>query len=421
MRKCKNWLRTYAEYTSASEAPAQMHFWTGVSVLAGALQRRVWLDQRFFQWTPNFYIILVGPPGIVGKSTTLRLGHLLLNYVDGINFGPDSMTWQGLSQAMAEAKVLVPIEGTSDFIPMSCVTCSVSELGTFLRPEDKRMIDVLTDLWDGQQVTWKHKVRTSEDILIENPWLNIAGCTTPAWLRDNLSAIAIEGGLLRRVLFVFGSEKRQLTPYPAEVVIRDDFKQIEENLAHDLAWIAQLFGEYSLNKEALAWGNQWYSDLWNKRPPHLADERLGGYIATKQTHIHKLAMVLAAAQRDELVITKEDLSLANQFVTGLEHDMQIVLATIGAAPTSRHMAEMIEHIKKAGGKLNQRKLWQVCLRNMMPKEFAEASDAAVKAGYLRIIQNGQEINYHTTDEEVTPRPQTQPGEQSAEELLRSQE
>jgi len=418
MRKCENWLRTYAQYTSASEAPTQMHFWTGVSVLAGALQRRVWIDQRFFQWTPNFYIILVGPPGIVGKSTTLRLGHLLLNYVDNIHFGPDSMTWQGLSQAMAEAKTLVPLPGEEgEYLAMSCVTCSVSELGTFLRPEDKRMIDVLTDLWDGQQVTWRHKVRTSEDILIENPWLNIAGCTTPAWLRDNLSAIAIEGGLLRRVLFVFGSEKRQLTPYPAQVVIRDDFKQIEECLAQDLIWISQLFGEYYLNDEALAWGNQWYADLWNKRPPHLADERLGGYVATKQTHIHKLAIILAAAQRDELIITKEDLMLANQFVTGLEKDMQIVLATIGAAPTSRHLTEMIAHINKEGGKLNQRKLWQFCLRNMMPKEFAEASDAGVKAGYIRIIQNGTDINYHTTEEGSLTYAPSPHEDQSAKELL----
>jgi hypothetical protein len=31
---------------------------------------------------------------------------------------------------------------------------------------------------------------------------------------------------------------------------------------------------------------------------HLDDERFGGYLARKQTHIHKLAMILAAAESD---------------------------------------------------------------------------------------------------------------------------
>jgi hypothetical protein len=44
------------------------------STLAGALRRRVWLDQAYFRWHPNFYIVLVAPPGIVSKSTTAGVG-----------------------------------------------------------------------------------------------------------------------------------------------------------------------------------------------------------------------------------------------------------------------------------------------------------------------------------------------------------
>ena len=48
--------------------------------------------------------------------------------------------------------------------------------------------------------------------------------------------------------------------------------------------------------------------------------------ARKQTHIHKLAMVIAASQRDELILTAEDISLANTMVTDLEKDMPKVFA-----------------------------------------------------------------------------------------------
>ena len=58
------------EYTAPLESPDRMHFWTGVSTIAGALRRKVWIDQRYFQWTPNFYIVLAAPAGIIAKSST---------------------------------------------------------------------------------------------------------------------------------------------------------------------------------------------------------------------------------------------------------------------------------------------------------------------------------------------------------------
>jgi len=64
-RLLENWLKSYMHYSSFSEAPDKMHFWVGVSTIAGALRRRVWIDQGYFQWTPNFYIVFVSPPGIV--------------------------------------------------------------------------------------------------------------------------------------------------------------------------------------------------------------------------------------------------------------------------------------------------------------------------------------------------------------------
>jgi hypothetical protein len=92
-------------FTRASESPDAYHFWTGVGTIAGTLRRRVWLDMRHFQWTPNFCIILVGPPGVANKSTTIRIGSSLLAQVDGIHFGPQSMTWQSLIQTLEQSNI----------------------------------------------------------------------------------------------------------------------------------------------------------------------------------------------------------------------------------------------------------------------------------------------------------------------------
>ena len=180
-RLLDDWLDTYLKYSSFSEAPDRFHFWVGAWTLAGALRRRVWLEQGYFQWTPNMYLILVAPPGVVSKSTTLSIGANLLRQIQGVKFGPDAITWQALTMALAEANESVQMPDGA-WYPMSCLTIASSEFGTFFNPNDREMVDVLVSLWDGQIGTWEKRTKTQGADTIVNPWINIAACTTPGWI-----------------------------------------------------------------------------------------------------------------------------------------------------------------------------------------------------------------------------------------------
>jgi len=385
-----NWLSEYMKYTSKSESPDIFHLWTAVATIGGALRRQVWIDQRYFQWVPNFYVILVGPPGVAAKSTSVRAGLSLLEGVKGIHFGPQSMTWQSLTMSLEEASALIPYG--DKFLPMSCITCAVSELGTFLRPDDKEFMDVLVGLWDGQLETWKRTTKTQGSDTIVNPWINVIGCTTPAWLRNNFPEAMIGGGLTSRIVFVYGDKKRQLVAYPADIIDEQEYKDHAAKLVHDLCIIAEMKGPYLLDAKAKAWGSAWYENHWSTRPDHMASERYGGYIARKQTHMHKLAMVLAAAQRNELVIIEEDLIIANQMVTGLEADMAIVFEAIGIADTSKHVNEMLAYLN-AFKRMTHREIWRRMMPIMNSREFDEATQAGVKAGYIKLINDGDDLIY----------------------------
>src|SRR5690606_40860563 len=74
-------------------------------------------------------------------------------------------------------------------------------------------------------------------------------------------------------------------------------------------------------------------------PIYLASDRYSGYLARKQTHIHKLAIVLAAAQRNELEIRPEDLMTAERIMTSLEHDMAKVFESIGMRSEERRVGK----------------------------------------------------------------------------------
>lgn len=396
-RNFKNWLSAYAHYTRHSESPDLFHFWTGVWTIAGALRRQVWNDQRIFQWTPNFYIVLVGPPGITAKSTTLRLGERLLAEVDGVHFGPSSMTWQGLTDSLVESNHGVPWKDDL-LLPMSCITCSVKELGTFLRTDDKDLISALIDLWDGQLEVWKRKTRYVEgQVEIENPWINLMGCTTPAWLRDNIPEVMIGGGLISRIVFVYGEEKRRLIPYPADLYDKKLFDEEGDKLIEDLRIIAQMVGEYHLTPEAKEWGTHWYTAHWGKRPEHMISDRYGGYLARKQTHIHKLAMVIAASKRSDLYIEKVDLQFADSMVTGLEKSMQQVFESIGVVESSRSMLEMLAYVR-AYGEVEKSKLFRHLANIMSWMQFQEAIVAGVNAGYIVEKQHGNEMTVCAIEE-----------------------
>lgn len=393
-----NWLKQYAHHTRHSEAPDLFHFWTGVSTIAGALRRQVWIDQRYFQWTPNFYIILVGPAGVATKSTSIRIGFSILEQLEGVVFGPQSMTWQGLTQALEESRRDIPMSLEGDYLSMSCITCSVGELGTFLRPEDKELVDVLVHMWDGQQETWRRKLKTMSDTEIKNPWVNIIACTTPTWLRDNFTESMIGGGLTSRVVWVYGDKKRQYVAYPADMLPLKEFEDTEARLLEDLYRIAEMKGEYEITKEAKEWGTKWYKQLWEVRPRHMTSERFSGYIGRKQGHVHKLAMVVAASLRDELCITKSDLYLSNQMVTALERSMVHVFQSIGAGDVSSHVNEILAYVRAYDG-ITQKALWRHMMPIMSPREFEEATRAAIKAGYMKLMgQTYSPVKQEKSDE-----------------------
>lgn len=387
-RRLLNWLGGFIDYTGFSESPTLMHFWTGVWTLAGALRRRVWIEQGYFQWTPNVYLILVAPPGIVSKSTTLANGSKLLKQVEGIKFGPDAVTWQALTQALAEANesVLMPDQ---QYHPMSCVSIASSEFGTLFNPSDREMVDVMVSLWDGQIGVWEKRTKTQGSDRIENPWINMAACTTPGWIAGNFPEYLIGGGFTSRCLFVYAEEKRHLVAYPDDI-LPPEFKQMEEDLVHDLRIIASMAGRYTLSLDARALGTVWYEEHYTNKKKELDTPKFAGYLARKQTHIHKLAMILEAAKSDNMEIQKDTLAAAIQAVNGLEELMPKVFDLIGISGSAKFSNQILMEVK-SHKTIERTELFRLCFKTMGRQEFELGLDACLNAGYCSSTMEGTQL------------------------------
>lgn len=321
-----------------------MHFWSGVAAVAGALRRRVWLSMGYYRWCVNHYIIFVAPPGIVSKSTTVAIAMDILRKVPGVVFGPDIVTWPALVTAFAAATESFDVGG--DYHTQCALTLESSEFGNLVNPTDREMIDLLVTLWDSKQGGFSKITKNSGNDKVENPWINMIACTTPSWIAGNFPEYVIGGGFTSRCLFVYTDQKAKLVAYPI-YHIPPGMVETQGKLAADLEHIAtNLVGPYTLSKDSREWGEEWYKFHYDNPPKHLQDERFGGYLARKQTHLHKLAMILAASCRDELIIKPEDLITANEMITDLELDMPKVFARIGRTEDSIQAERFIQYVHK---------------------------------------------------------------------------
>ena len=397
-RNYPDWIRAYIEHTSSSEAPTKFHFWTAVATIAGALERKVWIDQGFFEWLPNFYIIFVSPPGIVSKSTTASIGMSMLSRIPSVRFGPQSLTWQALTKSMSDNVRSIELPGDV-IMPMSAVTIAASELGSLIDMKDRAMIDVLVDLWDGKKGAWQRATKTAGEDKILNPFINIIGCTTPAWIADNFGKYTLGGGFTSRTIFVYACEKRQLVAYPSQQV-GGDFQQRVNRLVGDLERINSLAGEYKITDDAFAWGREWYEKVYTQyRNIDPYDTGQTSFVARKQTHLHKLAMVIAAARRDALEIRVEDLQTADMAIQSIEIDLPEVFGRIAERDEVKDAVDIISVVRMYK-KLPKQQLFRRVFNRMSHEQFERGLSGAIQSGQVELFQEGGSI--YVKAREATP-------------------
>lgn len=376
-RILRSWLDSYLDYTAQSESPTTFHLWTGVFTIAGVLRRQVWIDQRYFSWTPNFYILLVGPAGVVSKSTSADIGERLLRKVPGVKFGPASLTWQFLIEAMEQSKY--SFEYASEKVISSPLSIVSSELGTLVEPQNRELIDNLVSLWDGKEGSFDRGTRQQGEVKVINPWINIIGCTTPEWLMEYVPRTMATGGFFSRCICVYGEAKRHLMAYPADHLPSTDAKRIEDLLVQELRHMSHFKGEMALSDEAKAWGIEWYEKHYQK----MRDEgtgSTGGYMARKQTHLHKIAMVLSCSRRDTLEINLADLMDADKLLATTERDLEKVYQFMLADETTRARGDIAEAL--ARGPLRKEALYRLCYSKLNLQTFQSTLDDMERAGVI---------------------------------------
>lgn len=339
----QDWISSYVDlFGPRSEAPSHIHWWTACSMIGGACTRRIWIDEKTFRYYPNLFTIIVGPPAVIAKSTTLNLGINILSNLEHISIGADDTTYPALivdlAKRQSDIQETFPEDDMdAEWIRQCAITLPISEFGTFFDPNDEKMVNGLTDLFDCRPIKIKDTKFAGRDV-VEHPFVNLIACTTPDWINDKLKASIGGWGLSSRFIFVYANKKARFIPTPSKLWNLGEYEKGVEKLTHDLLDISQLAGPlYRSDKAEELWCDWYHSAMreieeYNEEPSH--NIWVSYFLGRKQVHIQKLSMLLSVSRGDSLIISEQDLATAIEKVNMVENEIKNIFTNIPQASSS---------------------------------------------------------------------------------------
>jgi len=389
-RSLESWIDSYIQHTSSMGSPQLFCKWTALAVVAGALERKVWLRTSRGTLYPNMYTILIGEPG-VGKSLQTDLSWQLWRSLSNVGTDTHWTSVQSLTYAslidqlhMAERKLVRPQED-EPIISFNSLLISVNELSVLLPEYAVQMMAKLTDLYDCN--AYGEARRSSEiEFTMENPQLNILSASTPAQLLGLLPDGAWDQGFLSRVMLVYSGE---IVEYDLWEKGPHHGSGLWASLKSDLGVIGNLYGEMYFVEDAAKAINEWQKAKGPPRPTH---PKLTRYCNRRTAHLLKLCMAVSASQSDDLTITIDHYSEALNHLLEVEHSMPDMFKAMTAGGDAQvikdtwHFAYTVYMKSKDHTPVKEALLVHFISERTSAHNVMRILDVMERAGLLKIVE-----------------------------------
>ena len=322
------WLTDLIYAARGIETPTSFTLWAGIWSISSVLMRDAFHKFELLPpLYPNIYVILAGPPRILGKSTILGLCVRIIK--DSIKHIHDERThhWKKPnivhSRSTGEALITNSLDPnlnpgytasqSKSFVSFPARSqCAIyaSDLPTCLGKQkyNLTLINQLIDLYDCKDHDEINTISRGRQEL-HNICVTLAGAATYEQLAKNLPPSAFGDGFLSRCVIIARAAPTRIYPKPVPVVGAPN----QEQLAARLAWIQQnAAGPYSLSEKA----DKLYQEVYLRERHlvlrHLDDEKYAIRFRF-DVNLLKLAMIFRASRYEAgRTIQEQDILDADQ-------------------------------------------------------------------------------------------------------------
>jgi hypothetical protein len=281
-------------YTKGFRTSPLYRKWAGITLVAGAMERRVFTKNDAYVNYPNLYIMLAGPPGS-GKSvidSVRRLWRATLNELQIPDFyvGVDNATKAALVDALSKA--------TQNGIPSyqyNCLLLPVEEFSDFFSTYDPSLLSFLTKIYNAPD-DYEEERRGHGKTKIKAPLMTALLGYQPDVMNKVLLKEGADQGFLRRTILIWNRNAEKQTLFSAPPLD----EQLKNAICKRLHEISTIHGEMQFNEEAISLLQEWDNeDGAYPRPTH---HHLLYYNETRTLHALKLSMVASMSESPGMTI-----------------------------------------------------------------------------------------------------------------------
>jgi len=309
-------------YTSATQddrSPEIYRKWSGISLVAGAMERKVWVRTGMNRTYCNLYVLLVGPSG-TGKFIVETVREFWRAVKDpttnakAFHVASDSLTKASLIDALARAKQ-VKLNERGETEEYHSLLVASEEFKVLLPSYDLEYIGTLERVWNSPPIHTEERRFNVKLVEIVRPQLNILAGVQPGYFATVFPEEVWSTGLSRRIVMVYSSERRirdPFTEYP-------DPDMLRRTVLAKLGKVSTMWGELRWHKDAGEYFRQW---VLAGEPPVPTHSRMLPYNTERARFVQKLSGISAVSRKIDLSgIERIDIERALEWLFEIEAKM----------------------------------------------------------------------------------------------------
>lgn len=388
-------------YTRGMAAPTAFSTMVGLFITSSILKRSCWLE-----WIdgdplyPNFFSILIGPPGLFKKSAIISRGKKVLigayDYIQNILINEEKRTRifggkispEAITELMKPTtrRVIMPdkrilsIDKGSELIVMN------GELATMLGRQQYNtgLIERLTAFYDSEDVHDDMTIGRGDNQL-RNIFFNLIGGATPSSFEESLPVGASGGGFLSRTIVTMVDKPSRIIAKPFQIP-----GVTSEELQKRLAWIAENSrGEYRLSEEAEKLYREWYK--WFIESCYNMSLENSKELEVKSRFdviILKTALILRAQRYEKgNLISAKDFLDAKRIIYGASTMTGDLLEGV-TTPESMKTRLKVRQLIRQEGSIARRQLLSRVSHTATAAEVNKSLETLAQAGFIEIEREG---------------------------------
>lgn len=314
----KDLVDQFMTYTDGYPSCTIFRKWCAITMVAGAMERRIHTVARTQYTWANLYVMLVGPPGS-GKSIVDIVGDLWSETKDELGVhafysGVDDATKAALVDALSGARrIHIPTQ-----YKYHNLLLPIEEFSVTFSKFEAEILAFLARVWNGPTV-YQEQRRKSGRLTIEAPLITGLFGYQPELMNKILIQGAGEQGFLRRTILIWNEQADEKPIFNLPPLNGVEKREICDRLGR----ISILCGEMRWDQDAQKHLEDWRVGGQFPRPSH---HNLQYYNLSRIQLIIKLAMVASISESTDMVIHLRHLDRAFEWLFEAEVLMPDIFA-----------------------------------------------------------------------------------------------